>query len=417
MLAASSPTLLLKDVSVARLFVARVAGNAGDGFGQIALSFGALHLGYGATGLSAVVACKTAPTLLVVAGGLAGDRCRRHRVMASAEILAAGAWTGLAACFLLGAAPLAVVCGLAALSGLARSLLLPAERGIVADLVHGEDRRAANALLGQSVAAGLLTGLVLSGAVVAAAGPGWAAAIKAGTSALGAVLLRRLRTPQWRRDRRPGVMTDLGAGWREFTSTQWVWVLTAQFTAVAVAVTAFSAVLGPLYMAQGHGGPGGWGMVAGLEAAGALAGGVVAARWRPARPVLAMALLPATAATPLLLTGAGATWWTLALVSPVPGACQTIYGVLWTTTVQATFPPQVLARVNSWNLLGGFAFTPAAVLVAGPLSSGLGVTTTTLGAAALVIAATLATLTSTQVRHLHTEPPDSTTSAATPAAP
>ncbi|GLZ11597.1 MFS transporter [Actinomadura sp. NBRC 104425] len=388
---------LLRNPAIARLFAARVTGNAGDGFGMLALSFGALHMGYGAAGLSVVVAAKAAPALLVLAGGIVGDRFRRHRVMAGAEVLAAGAWCGLAVCFFAGGAPLVLVCGLAVLAGLARALLVPAERGIAADLVEGRARQAANALLGQSVAVGLLVGLAASGVLVAAVGAWAAAAMKAGTSVVGAALLVRLRTPARRREG-SGMLAELRGGWREFTSVQWTWALTGQFTAVAVAVGAFSSVVGPLYMAQGHGGPGGWGMVAAMEAGGAWAGALVAARWRPARPVLAAALLPVTAAGPMLLAGAGADWWLLAAAMVAPGASQTIYGVLWSTTVQATFPPDVLARVNSWNLLGGFALTPVAVLVAGPLTSAFGVSVVAAGLAVLIVAATSTVLLAAQVR-------------------
>ena len=388
---------LLGNPSIARLFAARVSGNAGDGFGMLALSFGALHMGYGPAGLSVIVAAKAAPALLVLAGGMVGDRFRRHQVMAGAEMLAACAWCGFAMCCFAGAAPLALVCGLALLAGLARALLIPAERGIVADLVEGRARQVANALLGQSVAVGLLIGLALSGVLVAAAGAWAAAAVKSGTSVVGAALLVRLRTPVRCREG-SGMLAELRGGWREFTSVQWTWALTGQFTVVAVAVSAFSSVVGPLYMAQGHGGPGGWGMVSAMEAGGALAGALVAARWRPARPVLAAALLPVTAAGPMVLAGVGADWWLLAAAMVVPGVCQTIYAVLWSTTVQATFPPDVLARVNSWNLLGGFALTPVAVLVAGPLTSRFGASVVAAGAGMLIVVATLTVLLVAQVR-------------------
>ncbi|MFI0351306.1 MFS transporter [Actinomadura sp. 9N407] len=195
--------------------------------------------------------------------------------------------------------------------------------------------------------------------------------MEAAASLIAALLLTRLRTPIWRAEA-SGVLKELCAGWREFTAHRWVWVLTLQFTAVLVAVASFNAVIGPLYTEHGHGGSKAWGIITATEAAGALLGAVIAARWRPARPVLACALLPATAAVPMLLMGAGTPWPVLAAAMLLPGICQTIYAVLWWTTIQHTFPPQVLARVNSWTVLGAFALTPAAVLTAGPLAGMLG---------------------------------------------
>lgn len=377
---------LVTNRSVAPLFAARLLGNAGDGFGQLALSFGVLYLGYGPGGLALVAACKAVPMLMVLAGGVVGDRLPRHRVMAGAEALGAVAWGGLGLCFSSGA-PLAAVCGLALAAGLARALLVPAERGIVADLLDGDgpQRQAANAVVGQTVAAGLLAGLGTAGFVVAAVGPGWAAAVRAGTAVAGALLLVRLRVPARRAG--AGVLDDLRGGWREFTAHRWVWTLTAQFTAVAVAVGVFMAVVGPVYMERGHGGSQAWGIVAGAEAFGALLGGFVAVWWRPSRPVAVLALLPVAAAGPMLLVGGGASWPVLAAVMLLPGAAQTIYGVVWTTTVQAAFPRRVLARVNSWNLLGAFALTPVAVLAAGPLVEAAGPSAVATGTATLVIAA------------------------------
>ncbi|MFI0351323.1 MFS transporter [Actinomadura sp. 9N407] len=368
-----NPTLIsmIKTPATAPLFVARVVGSTGDGYGQLALAWGAMHLGHGPGGMSLVVACKALPALLVLAGGVVGDRFRRHTVLAGAETLAAVAWAALAVCFLAGQASLWTLCGLALLAGTARAVFMPAERGIVADLVTRPQRQTANALLNQSNATGLLIGLATAGIVIAAAGPGWAAAIEAAASLIAALLLTRLRTPIWRAEA-SGVLKELCAGWREFTAHRWVWVLTLQFTAVLVAVASFNAVIGPLYTEHGHGGSKAWGIITATEAAGALLGAVIAARWRPARPVLACALLPATAAVPMLLMGAGTPWPVLAAAMLLPGICQTIYAVLWWTTIQHTFPPQVLARVNSWTVLGAFALTPAAVLTAGPLAGMLG---------------------------------------------
>jgi hypothetical protein len=129
-----------------------------------------------------------------------------------------------------------------------------------------------------------------------------------------------------------------------------------------------------------------------------LLGAVVAARWRPGRPILSAALLPVTAAVPMVLTGLGAPWPVLAGTMLVPGACQTIYAVLWWTTIQRTFPQQVLARVNSWTVLGGFALTPAAVLAAGPLTTAIGTRPAATTASLIIITVTAVVLISPAVR-------------------
>ena len=394
---------LLKSRPVAFLAAARLNSSAGDGFGQIALAWGTFQLGYGPGGLGLVLACRAVPALLVLAGGAVGDRFRRHLVLAGAEALAAVIWTALALCFLSGAAPLALLCVLAGISGLERPLFMPTLRSIVVDLVPGEDRQRANALLGQADAAGLLLGLALSGVAVAAVGPGWAAALKAVSGIIGVLLLSRLNTSAWRGERH-GLLGDLRAGWREFSSCQWAWVFTAQFTAVAVAISTFMGVVGPSHMSHDRGGAGAWGIVTGCEAFGALMGAFVAARCNPSRPLAVAALLPLSAAGPMLLLGGGASWPVLAVAMLVPGACQTIYFVLWFTAVQHHFRPQVLARINSWGLLGNFALTPVTLLAAGSITTAIGTHDTASICALLIFTATATAMCSPQVRRFRISP-------------
>lgn len=143
-------------------------------------------------------------------------------------------------------------------------------------------------------------------------------------------------------------------------------------------------------MSQGHGGAKAWGFIAACEAAGALIGAFVAGHWCPRRPVLVATMLPASAAIPMLLLGDNAPWPILAAVMLVPGICQSVYYVLWTTDLQETFSPGVLARVNSWGIVGSFSLTPLALLLAGPYTKLAGPQSAAISTAMLVLLATLA---------------------------
>ncbi|NED53977.1 MFS transporter, partial [Micromonospora aurantiaca] len=70
---------------------------------------------------------------------------------------------------------------------------------------------------------------------------------------MGALVLCRLRTPSWRAGN-PSFMRELRAGWREFASIRWVWIMTLQYTAVIVAMVCYTDIAGPVYMNDGHGG-------------------------------------------------------------------------------------------------------------------------------------------------------------------
>ncbi|GAA1832763.1 hypothetical protein GCM10009735_80470 [Actinomadura chokoriensis] len=118
-------------------------------------------------------------------------------------------------------------------------MFLPTIRGIIADLLSGKGRLAGNALVKQTDSVGLLIGLSASGMVVSTVGPGWAASIRGVLCAVGALVLCRLRTPSWRADN-PSFMRELRAGWREFASIRWVWIMTLQYTAVIVAMVCYT---------------------------------------------------------------------------------------------------------------------------------------------------------------------------------
>ncbi|XVQ11437.1 hypothetical protein ACQP1W_02325 [Spirillospora sp. CA-255316] len=270
-------------------------------------------------------------------------------------------------------------------------MFLPTIRGIVADLLSGDARLAGNALISQTQSIGLRVGLASSGLVVSTIGPGWAAFARGGLCAASALPLSRLKTSRWNKAG-AGMLHDLRVGCREFIAYSWVWIMTVQYTAVIVAMICFTKLAGPLYMAQGNGGARAWGIVTACEAFGALVGALIGASWRPSRLILAAAALPAVGAVPILLLGGGAPWPVLAIAIIVPGACQSAYYVLWTTALQDTFAPEVLVRVNSWNIMACYVLMPITVLAAGPLVESIGPRASALGSGPLVIFATAAAL-------------------------
>ncbi|TDE29979.1 MFS transporter [Actinomadura sp. 6K520] len=386
-----SPLSPLKDPEIAPLFIARLVSSAGAGFGQLALAWGVMQLGYGPGGLAIVLACNSVPALLIIVTGVAGDRFQRHRVLITAELATSLAWLAFAVCFWTEKATLPLLCALATLSGIGTAMFLPTIRGIVADLLAENGRRAGNALIKQTDSIGLLIGLSSSGMVVSTVGPGWAASTRGVLCAVGALVLCRLRTPSWR-SANPNFLRELRAGWREFTSHRWVWIMTLQYTAVIVAMICYTDIAGPIYMDDGHGGARAWGIVTACEYVGALAGALLGSRWKPARPVLIAAALPAAGAVPMFLMGIQAPWAVLAAATLIPGVGAALYYVLWTTALQNTFAPEVLVRVNSWNIIASYVLMPVTVLTAGPLVQGIGAEATVLAAAALTTVAVACSL-------------------------
>ncbi|MFC9973873.1 MFS transporter [Spirillospora sp. NPDC127200] len=296
----------------------------------------------------------------------------------------------MGACFLTKQAPLFLVCALSMLAGVAIALFLPTIRGIVADLMVGERRLVGNALISQMQSLGLLIGLASSGVVVSTLGPGWAALARGGLCAISACLLSQLKTPRWNSAER-GLFRELRGGWREFAAHRWVWLLTLQYTAIIIATVCYTDIVGPLYMSQGHGGAKAWGFITASEALGALVGALIGARRRLHRPLWVVAALPAAAVIPMFLLANEIPWMYLVIASFIPGTCQAIYYVLWTTVLQNTFPPGVLVRVNSWNIMASYALMPPTLMAAGPLVKAIGPQATAFGTASFIIISTVGT--------------------------
>jgi hypothetical protein len=92
---------------------------------------------------------------------------------------------------------------------------------------------------------------------------------------------------------------------------------------------------------------------------------------------------------------------------PLPLVCLASFGlgitieimmVQWTVALARNIPPDMLARVSSYDLLGSVMAMPIGALIAGPLAAAVGVSATQYGAAALIILASALALIPRDVR-------------------
>ncbi|MFE9455147.1 MFS transporter [Streptomyces sp. NPDC006739] len=390
-----------RDQRFVLLASARTISVLGNGFARVALAFAVLALPGASPGkLSLVLACQSLPQLLfILVGGVIADRMSRSRLMVIADGVGALAYAGLAAMTLSGYAPLALMCGLAVIAGLANALFAPAMDGVVPLVVPSDRLQQANGLLRMSTNTCLFLGLALSGVVVAWVGAGWALAVNAVSFVVSAVLTGRLRLPT-RPVKTSSVWADLREGWQEFTSRQWLWVVVAQCTAVVSVFSATLGVLGPLMAQQHLGGAKSWSVIVAAQALGAIAGAGLAVRVRVSRPILAAVIVTFPAALPMVFLGISAPVWLIAAAMFCAGVASDIFNVLWASTLQREIPEQVLSRVSSYDLFGSLAFAPLGLLAAGPVAQSVGSGTALAGCATVVVLATVAALASPQVRAL-----------------
>ena len=73
--------------------------------------------------------------------------------------------------------------------------------------------------------------------------------------------------------------------------------------------------------------------------------------------------------------------------------------VQWTVTMARNVPPDLLARVSAYDIIGSVGAMPLGALVVGPIAAAVGVSATQYGAAALIVVASALTLLAPEVRH------------------
>ncbi len=389
-----------RSVAFRYLFLGRFVSFLGNAIAPIAISFAVLDLTGSAGDLGLVLAARSLPMLLfVLVGGVVADRLPRQLVLVASNIVSAATQAAAAALLVTDNAGISSLMVLEALNGTSSAFLFPAAAGITPHTVAPPLLQQANALLRLGQNAAMIGGSAVAGVLVASVGSGWSLAADAVTFALSAVLLARIRLPRGDRVEASSALGDLREGWTEFRSRTWVWVVVVQFTFVNMALVCGDATLGPV-IADETVGRRVWGLVLAAQTAGMVLGGLIAMRVRPLRP-LRFGVTAGLLIVPLLGTLAFVPETVpLILCAVAAGIGIEVFSVTWDLSLQQHIPPERLSRVASYDMLGSFVLMPVGYVVAGPLSSAFGVSTTVAGCAAIALGATLASLSVREVRQL-----------------
>jgi MFS family permease len=401
------PVLGIRDFRL--LLADRLIAPASVGFSIVGVSFAVLEATNSAADLSYVLAAQIAPSLVfALIGGVAADRFPPQRVIVAANLLMAlGEGTfGLLA--LTTRPPLWAMIGLEAITGTGVAIFYPASQALLPRLVPRDLLQEASAISRLVMNVGQMAGGALAGLLVAAAGAGWALVLCGigMVSTVPMLLAIRGSDPVTAEAARPdapdaparSMLTELREGWSEFRSHTWLWVIVAQFGVVLMAWYGAFSVLGPVVAREHLGGPAAWGAITAADAFGLIAGGLAALRFIPRRPLLFVVLTGgAIAISPL----------SLAIVLPLPAVCVASFGlgvfvemmmVQWTVTMARNIPPDKLARVSSYDVLGSVMAMPAGALIAGPLGTAIGADRAQYAAAAVILIAAALALIPREIR-------------------
>jgi MFS family permease len=393
------PVLAIRDFRL--LLADRLIAPASVGFSLVGVSFAVLSVTGSATDLSYVLAAQIAPALVfAVIGGVAADRFRPQRVIVAANLMMAAGEGTFGVLVLTGRPPMWAMLGLEALTGTGIAVFYPASQALLPRLVPDGLLQEASALSRLVMNTGQMSGAAAAGLLVAAAGPGWALLLcglgmVATVPPLLSIRAVREAVPG---GSAPGLLRELREGWSEFRSHTWLWVIVAQFGVVLMAWYGAFAVLGPVVARAHLGGPAAWGAITAADSFGLIAGGVASLRVTPRRPMLFVVLTGgAIAISPL----------SLAMVLPLPAVCLASFGlgvfiemmmVQWTVALARNIPPDKLARVSSYDVLGSVMAMPAGALIAGPVGSAIGISTAQYAAAAVIIVASALALIPRDIR-------------------
>ena len=393
------PVLAIRDFRL--LLADRLIAPASVGFSLVGVSFAVLKLTNSPTDLSYVLAAQIAPSLIfALLGGVAADRFPPQRVIIAANLMMAVGEGTFGILVLTSRPSLWAMMGLEALTGTGIAIFYPASQALLPRLVPRGMLQEASAISRLAMNTGQMSGAAVAGLLVAATSPGLALvlcgigmvctvpplrSIRAGRESLRSGAAGRVN------EAAPSMLTELREGWSEFRSHTWLWVIVAEFCVVMMAWYGAFSVLGPVVARAHLGGAAAWGAITAADAFGLIAGGLVSLRFTPRRPMLFV-----------VLTGGAVTISPLSLgmVLPLAAICAASFGlgvfvemmmVQWTVTMARNIPPDKLARVSSYDVLGSVMAMPAGALIAGPLGAAIGTSRAEYAAAgAIVLAAALA---------------------------
>lgn len=391
-------------------YVGYSASLLGTAMSSVAIAFAVLGNGGTATDLGVVFAANIVPIIaFMLGGGAIADRLGRRPVMLAADVARCMAQGVLAATLQAGHPQLWLFVAAALVVGTGNAFFQPALAGLPVQLAPHGRLGDANALLAVAEPAAQIAGPTLAGILITATNPAVVVAVDAASYAVSAVALAMLRFPSVDRPRPQSLLSDLAAGWAEFSAHSWLLAGTIQFALFNLLTWGPYLVLGPVLARDYLGGASAWGAILACYGGGAILGGLLALGRRPRHP-LAVANL-ATLGFPLPPLA-------LALHLPVvavaggallAGLGSALGSALEATVTQQRIPAQALSRVGAFNMVGAFAFGPVAFAAAGPVAALAGARTVLGFGAAWAAFGTLAVFTVPSVRHmtwLDTSPDD-----------
>ncbi|WP_298340242.1 MFS transporter [Ferrimicrobium sp.] len=304
----------------ALLWSGQAVSQIGDGVFTIALAIEAIDLTHSASGLAYILAARTLPAvLLVLVGGVVGDRLSRRIVMLAADVLRGGAVGAIAYLVATHQAAEWQLIVLSVIFGIGDAFFQPASNAIIPDIVEADLLVSASSLSMTSQQFGTsLVGPALGGVVVAAIGISGSFAFDAGTFVVSSVCLLLMAATPRRKEVNEAMISQIRKGLAYCRRQKWMWRSLGPVSLFNFAAVGIVGVLTPVLVRRVmHGSAVDLGLVFALGGLGGLVGALVVPRWGSRRrPITFMSMVWGLGGIALLGLGFSPNpWWVAGFVA------------------------------------------------------------------------------------------------------
>lgn len=382
-----------------RLLLGRTLSFLATALVPTALTLAVINTTGRAGDLGLVLAAELVPQLLLLPiGGVLADRFPAQRVACVADLVRGLAQLGIGVELLLGVVRITDLVVLSAITGAGVAFGTPTTSPLVTATVPEEVRLRANSFLGVARGVALVAGPGVAGVLVVTVGAGWSFVLTTVLFIIGAGTLGGLRTaPREPNKNSSFFFRDLADGWQEVRIRPWFWT-----NLIGHGVSNLAAgvlmTLGPFIAVRQLGGEISWVLIYQVGMAGMVVGAFVAPWLRVRRPLVITSVCGALFALPLATFAVPMHTWADAVAYGIAMLGIGALNTLWQTTMQRHFPPQALARADSYDALLSFAVRPLGLAVAAPLAAVTGEAIPLLVLAGLVAITNLAIIALPDVR-------------------
>ena len=376
----------------------------GDALVPVALAFATLTVAHSASALGLVLATSTvARVISLPIGGVWADRLPRQRVMLASDIIRGLVQATVAVLLLTHTAHLWHLVLTSAVFSFAGGFFQPASTALTPQTVNPEKLQQANALMGLSRSTTWVIGPAISGVLVATVGPAWSFVIDAATFAVSTLSLAVMTVPPLTGIERKNFWTDLVDGIRAVAVRRWYLLNLGAHAMWNFAFAAFM-VAGPIVARDHLGGARAWGFIAASMGVGSIVGGLIALRVMPRRPLIIGNLALTLTALQLLATAVPEPTVVIMAACVVGEAGFMFLNEIWFSTIPQLLPSDLLARATSFDWLVSIISMPLGFAVTGPVADHIGIRTTLIAAAFIMVVPCILIVLVPGVRHVKRTP-------------